>query len=97
MLLIRCPYCQAERPEIEFRNAGAAHLVRPEDPAGASDAEWSAFLYLRDNPRGVIAERWFHAHGCGRYFNALRETVNDAFLATYKAGEPRPDSAETAK
>ncbi|TIS01342.1 MAG: sarcosine oxidase subunit delta, partial [Mesorhizobium sp.] len=29
MLLIRCPYCEEERPELEFRNAGEAHIARP--------------------------------------------------------------------
>ncbi|PZN51904.1 MAG: sarcosine oxidase subunit delta, partial [Proteobacteria bacterium] len=24
MLLIRCPYCEEDRPELEFRNAGEA-------------------------------------------------------------------------
>ena len=45
---------------------------------------------MRDNTRGVHAERWRHAHGCGRFFNALRDTTTDFFLATYKVGEPRP-------
>jgi sarcosine oxidase subunit delta len=89
MLLIRCPFCEMDRPELEFRYAGEAHLVRP-DPATASDADWAAFLYFRDNPRGVHAERWRHNAGCGRYFNALRHTVSDRFLAAYKPGEPRP-------
>ena len=84
MLLIRCPYCQMERPETEFRYAGAAHLVRP--GMAASDAEFAAFLYLRDNPKGAVAERWRHAAGCGRYFNARRDTASDAFLETYPAG-----------
>ena len=35
MLLIRCPYCETERPEIEFRYAGEAHIARPADPVGA--------------------------------------------------------------
>lgn len=91
MLLILCPYCQMARPEIEFHNAGAAHIARAADPAAASDTEWAAFLYLRDNPRGTIAERWRHGHGCGRIFNALRDTVTDEILATYKAGEARPE------
>ena len=30
-------------------------------------------------------------HGCGRFFNAVRDTVSDKFLTTYKAGAPRPD------
>ena len=28
MLLIHCPYCEEERPELEFRNAGEAHIAR---------------------------------------------------------------------
>ena len=36
------------------------------------------------------AERWRHLNGCGRFFNALRDTTNDRFAATYKIGEERP-------
>ena len=90
MLLIRCPYCEMERPEVEFRHAGEAHLVRPANPAAATDEAWSAFLYLRANAKGLHAERWRHTAGCGRYFNCLRDTVSDKISATYKAGEPRP-------
>jgi sarcosine oxidase subunit delta len=93
MLLIRCPVCEMDRPEIEFRHAGQAHLTRPADPAAADDAQWAAYLYLRDNPKGLHAERWRHVHGCGRFFNAIRHTVTDRFLVTYRSGEPRPDVA----
>jgi sarcosine oxidase, subunit delta len=61
--------------------------------ARPSDEEWTNFLYFRSNPKGVLAERWRHAHGCGRFFNCLRDTLSDRILATYKAGEPRPDGA----
>ena len=90
MLLIHCPYCAMARPEAEFRHAGAAHVLRPVDPSATSDADWAEFLYHRDNPRGVTAERWRHVHGCGRFLNALRDTVSDRILATYRAGEGRP-------
>lgn len=90
MLLIHCPYCEMSRPEIEFRYAGEAHIARPADPAAASDAEWADFLYMRTNPRGTHAERWRHVHGCGRFFNGLRNTVSDRIVATYRVGEPRP-------
>ena len=48
---------------------------------------------IRANVRGPHYERWRHLHGCGRYFNAVRDTVSDRFLTTYKAGEPRPAPA----
>jgi len=89
MLLIECPYC-GERPEPEFVYGGQAHVARPARPTQASPEEWVEFLYLRANTRGVHAERWRHTHGCGRFFNALRDTTTDRFLATYRAGEPAP-------
>ncbi|WP_319532270.1 sarcosine oxidase subunit delta [uncultured Cohaesibacter sp.] len=90
MLLIHCPYCEETLPEAEFTYAGEAHIARPSEPDKQSDEEWEAFLFIRSNPRGAHAERWRHFHGCGRFFNAVRNTVTDRFLATYKAGEARP-------
>lgn len=90
MLLIRCPYCEEERPELEFRHAGEAHLVRPADMAGMSDEAFEGFFFIRENPKGMAYERWRHVHGCGRFFNAVRETVSDRFVTTYKAGEKKP-------
>ena len=95
MLLIPCPYCGA-RPEIEFRYGGEAHIARPTDPAALDDAAWGAFLYLRTNAKGLHAERWRHAHGCGRFFNAVRDTVSDKFVVTYEVGAPKPDPAALA-
>ena len=88
MLLIPCPWC-GPRPEIEFRQAGAAHIARPVGD-GISDAAWGEFLYVRDNPKGRSLERWRHVHGCGSFFNAVRDTVTDRIAATYKPGEPPP-------
>ena len=95
MLLVSCPYC-GPRAEIEFRCGGEAHIARPLDPAAVDDESWAKFLFVRTNPKGVHAERWNHAHGCQRWFNALRDTVSDTILATYKTGEPRP-ALETAR
>ena len=95
MLLIDCPYC-GQRSELEFAYGGEAHVARPDDPAAVSDEAWAEFLSFRANPRGVHAERWRHAHGCARFFNALRDTSSDMFLATYKIGEQRPDLAPPA-
>jgi sarcosine oxidase, subunit delta len=87
MLLINCPYC-GERPEPEFIYGGQAHVARP--GTEATNAQWTRFLYERDNDRGAHAERWRHFHGCGCFFNAVRDTTTDRFLATYRVGEPRP-------
>ena len=89
MLLIACPYCGA-RPEIEFRCGGEAHIARPADPAKVDDADWAQYLFHRTNPKGVHAERWLHAHGCQRWFNALRDTASDRIVATYAMGAAPP-------
>jgi sarcosine oxidase subunit delta len=89
MLLIACPWCGA-RPELEFSYAGEAHIARPADPASVNDAEWTAYLHMRTNPKGTHRERWRHTHGCARFFNATRDTTTDAILATYKPGDPPP-------
>ncbi|WP_353474847.1 sarcosine oxidase subunit delta [Salipiger sp. H15] len=93
MLLINCPYCDETLPEVEFTYAGEAHIARPENPSEMSDDAWQQFLFMRDNVKGDHFERWRHLHGCGRFFNAVRNTVTDKFLTTYKAGAPRPDLA----
>ena len=89
MLLIACPWC-GKRPENEFRYGGEAHIARPLDPALQDDAAWAEFLYLRSNPKGMHAERWRHIHGCGRFFNCVRDTVSDRISATYRPGETPP-------
>jgi sarcosine oxidase subunit delta len=89
MLLICCPYC-GPRPELEFSHGGQAHLARARDPGAVGAQEWADFLYMRDNTRGVHAERWRHTHGCGRFLNALRDTSNDQFIAIYRVGESPP-------
>ena len=96
MLLINCPYCEETLPELEFAYAGEAHIDRPADPSALSDEEWRDFLFIRTNARGTHFERWRHI-GCGRFFNAARDTVSDRFLTTYKAGQPRPDLKEAAE
>ena len=90
MLLIRCPYCNETLPEIEFDYVGQAHIKRPDNPAETSDEEWKDYLFIRSNIRGDHAEQWRHTHGCGRFFNAIRNTVSDKFLITYPIGEERP-------
>ncbi len=89
MLLIRCPWC-GPRDEVEFRYGGQAHVAYPEDPGTLSDEEWGAFLFMRDNPRGPFRERWYHVHGCRRWFNVARDTVTHEITAVYPMSESAP-------
>lgn len=88
MLLVECPFCGL-RPEVEFHCGGEAHISRP-DPVAATDEEWADYLFYRTNPKGRHRERWYHVHGCGRWFNAVRDTVTDRFLSSYRMGEDPP-------
>jgi len=84
MLRIECPWCGA-RDEPEFTYGGESHIARP--AAGCSDEKWAQYLYVRSNPKGEHAERWCHTHGCGQWFNALRDTVTHEITSTYRMGE----------
>ncbi|MDX2527251.1 sarcosine oxidase subunit delta family protein [Streptomyces europaeiscabiei] len=89
MLLITCPWC-GPRDEAEFHYGGQAHVPYPETPSALTDEEWARYLFFRDNTKGPFAERWSHAAGCRKWFNAVRDTSTNEILAVYRAGEPRP-------
>ncbi len=89
MLLINCPYC-GERDQSEFSNGGEAHVARPKNPELVSDREWSEYVFIRANPKGIFYERWVHIHGCKKWFNAVRNTSTDEILKIYKLGEEPP-------
>jgi sarcosine oxidase subunit delta len=90
MMLIECPEC-GPRNENEFHYGGAAHVPYPADGgADLSDAAWAEYLFYRESPKGLMAERWLHSAGCRRWFNAVRDTVTYEFTAVYRIGESRP-------
>ncbi|MDF3142745.1 sarcosine oxidase subunit delta family protein, partial [Streptomyces sp. T21Q-yed] len=93
MLLIPCPWC-GPRDEAEFHYGGQAHVPYPENPASLSDEDWARYLFFRDNPKGPFAERWSHAAGCRRWFNAVRDTSTNEILTVYRTGEERPAPVE---
>jgi len=86
MLRIPCPWC-GDRPDREFRAGGEATVVRPPDPNACSDEEWGRYLYERDNPKGLVAERWYHVHGCRRWFVVQRDTHTHALHGVRAMGE----------
>jgi heterotetrameric sarcosine oxidase delta subunit len=95
MQLIPCPWC-GDREEAEFHYGGQAHVAYPADPHSLSDAQWAQFVFFRDNPKGPFAERWMHAAGCRRWFNAVRDTATHDLLAVYRTGEQPPQSIAPA-
>jgi len=86
MLMIECPWCGL-RDQEEFTCGGEAHIVRPESPDELDDAQWADYLFMRSNAKGVHAEQWCHTAGCGRWFNALRDTVSYRITRVYKPGD----------
>ena len=84
MLLIACPYC-GPRNDSEFTPGGEAHIARPD--LTVNDEKWGEYLYFRENVKGMQTERWFHAYGCRRWFNVVRDTVTNEIGAVYKMGE----------
>ena len=88
MLLIKCPWC-GERIETEFVCGGESHVMRPSGES-ASDPQWTGYLYLRENALGFYTERWWHVHGCRRWFNVRRHTVTHQIDAVYRMDEAPP-------
>jgi sarcosine oxidase subunit delta len=71
MILLDCPNCGPHNVS-EFRYGGEARK-RP-DPNSVSPAEWTDYVYMRDNRLGVVREWWYHRQGCGQWFIAERHT-----------------------
>lgn len=84
MLRHYCPYCEEQREEEEFSCVGEAHRERPDDIMALSDEAFAEYLYFRKNPKGLHKEIWVHSTGCRKYFNVLRNTVNNQILLSYK-------------
>ena len=70
---IRCPQC-GNRSVYEFRFGGE---VKQRPMPGASEAEWSDYIYCKANEAGLQREWWYHRSGCGQWFQAVRDTVTN--------------------
>jgi len=92
MLNIKCPNC-GYRDESEFSCGGEAHIIRPGYEVQLSDKDWAEYLFMRYNPKGNFTERWFHAHGCRKWFNIVRNTITNEIYEVYSAGS-LPKSTE---
>jgi sarcosine oxidase, subunit delta len=79
MKLLTCPI-NGTRPISEFAYGG--ELRKMPDPALASNAEWTDYVFNRDSVPGVKREWWCHT-ASGVWFIAERDTGSDAILRTY--------------
>ncbi len=93
MKILNCPL-NGPRNISEFVWGGEVKAMP--DPATASDADWTAYLFLEDNIAGEITEWWLHAP-TNYWFIARRNTITDeiietmtydAYLARQKAAAP---------
>jgi sarcosine oxidase subunit delta len=87
MMQIPCIHC-GPRDESEFTCGGTSHISRP--GLDQSDAIWGAYLFFRDNPKGLHLERWRHTQGCGQWFNLARSTVTHEIFSVYAITDPPP-------
>ncbi len=83
MLIFECPYCGVLADETDLAAGGEAHLKR--FGPGSTDDEFEAYLFNRENPKGVHFERWRHINGCGKWFHAARCTLTLEVFGTYSA------------
>ena len=88
MLYLTCPYCGVEAEETEFHGGGEAHIQRCADES--SDSDFTAYMFQRKNPKGIVFERWRHVYGCGKWFHAARCAVSLEVFGTYSAQTTEP-------
>lgn len=81
MQLFPCPFCGL-RSESEFHFGGDAGNDRPSGFRDVTDAEWSGYLHMRNNPRGRSNEIWMHLT-CGEVFRMERDTVDHNVFGAY--------------
>lgn len=81
---LTCPHC-GERPSEEFTYRGDANVSRPATNDPASMDRWFDYVYLRENPRGVMEEFWHHSGGCRSWFVARRNTETHEVLGSTTA------------
>ena len=70
MLLIPCPWCgPRDGDRVRLRRRGA-HRAAAEYPSARRRGTGPTISSCATNPQGPHHERWLHAQGCRRWFNA---------------------------
>ncbi|MCP3469026.1 sarcosine oxidase subunit delta [Bradyrhizobium sp. CCGUVB1N3] len=80
---ISCPHCGV-RDVQEFTYLGDAAPQRP-DGMAAAEAAMFDYVYLRDNPRDLHEELWYHGAGCHAWLVVGRDTLTHAIASVVPA------------
>jgi sarcosine oxidase subunit delta len=89
MKILTCPV-NGPRPISEFAYGG--ELREMPDPASASDATWSDYVFNRSSVPCVKLEWWCHT-ASGVWFIAERDTASDVVLRTFIYARPAGNAA----
>ncbi|MBM4069660.1 MAG: sarcosine oxidase subunit delta [Planctomycetes bacterium] len=79
MKILTCPI-NGPRPITEFAYGG--ELREMPDPARATDAEWTDYVFNRNSVPSTKCEWWCHTSS-GVWFIAVRDTASDVTLRTF--------------
>jgi sarcosine oxidase subunit delta len=93
MIIIRCPYCCEHRTEEELTYGGEDNITRAQEPESVSDEQWTEYLFMRSNPKGLLSEQWCCAFGCGQWFKVRRDSLTHEIHDVVRFDEPYPDAA----
>ena len=83
MKIMHCPL-NGPRNLSEFAYGGEVENMP--DPTAASREEWAEYVFMPDNPAGLVREWWYHI-ATAYWFIAERNTVTDEIIKTYPASE----------
>jgi len=83
---IPCPFCGL-RDAAEFSYRGDATPKRPDTAVASADIDAALYdyVYLRDNPAGLLSEYWYHGAGCHRWLVVERNTRTHRIIAASMA------------
>ncbi len=87
MKRMRCPL-NGVRNISEFRYGGEA--VPHPDASACTDAQWADFVFMPENPAGLVREWWCHV-ASSYWFIAERNNVRDEIERTYPVEDLQED------
>lgn len=83
MKIMHCPL-NGPRNILEFVCSG--EVKQMPEPNDSSDETWADYVWLSNNPAGVVREWWCHTP-TAYWFIAERDTATDEIVRTYPASE----------